>query len=186
MLRHERDGWMELFRRDAARWVEPGHVHDHDTLRPRTILTLLLRHPPLRALAWMRFGGWLRVVGVRGGPSYVQRRLLRLYGLEIAPGAAVGGGCYIAHPSGCTLSARIGENATIVACVTVGSITGRDWPTLGDNVYLGAGCRVLGDINLGDNVKVGANAVVIDDVVANTTVVGVPAHPTRQRIPTCA
>ena len=122
MLRLERDGWRELFMRDVARWIVPREIGGASSLRPRDVALLLFHHPPLRAMAWMRIGGWLRVAGVRGAPGYLQRRLLRVYGLEIAPGAEVGGGCYIAHPSGCTVrAARIGANASVIAAVTVGA-----------------------------------------------------------------
>jgi serine O-acetyltransferase len=130
-------------------------------------------------MAWLRFGSWLRSHRIRGGPSFVQRRLLRLYGLEIVPGADIGGGCYIAHPSGCTIRAtHIGENATIIAAVTVGGAKERDAsPVIGDRVLLGAGCRVVGSMTIGDDVKVGANAVVLHDVADGETVVGIPARP---------
>lgn len=173
------DGWMDLFLQDAARWIVPEEFHDPALLTPRSLALLLLRHPPLRAMAWMRFGGFLEERGVRGAPSYIQRRLLRLYGLELEPGRHVQGGCYLAHPVGCVLRAgRIGSNATIIGSVTLGANQDRRLsPTIGDNVFLGVGCRVLGDITLGDNVKVGANAVVLADVDDDTTVVGIPAKP---------
>ena len=177
MIRTERTGWYDLFRRDVARWINPGEFCSPDDLTPIRIAVLLLRHPPLRAMAWMRFGGWLRVIGARGGPSWVQRRLLRLYGLEIQPGAMVGGGCYIAHPVGCVLrAAEIGDDATIIASVTLGLNKEPEWPTLGDRVFLGAGCRILGAITIGDDVRVGANAVVLTDAPAGATMVGMPAR----------
>ncbi len=182
MVRMDRGGWFELFRRDAARWVQPGQWVDPPSVDPRTMVVLLLRHPPLRAMAWMRFGGWLRTRRVRGGPSWVQRRILRLYGLEVQPGAQIGGGCYIAHPSGCVIRPqRIGDDATIIAAVTIGLNKEPIWPTIGDRVFLGAGCRVLGDITLGDDVRVGANAVVLTDVPDDTTMVGIPARPVGSR-----
>jgi serine O-acetyltransferase len=184
MARAARGEFRELFVLDAARWIVPEEIGDPQTLRGRDIAVLLLRHPPLRAMAWLRFGGWLRSHRFRGGPSFVQRRLLRLYGLEIVPGADIGGGCYIAHPSGCTIRAtRVGANATIVAAVTVGGAKERDAsPVIGDNVFLGAGCRVIGSMTIGDDVKVGANAVVLHDVADGETVVGVPARPVRRAV----
>ena len=188
MMRLERHGWRELFMRDAARWIVPGTIGDASSLRPRDVALLLFRHPPLRAMAWMRIGGWLRVVGVRGASGYIQRRLLRVYGLEITPGAEVGGGFYIAHPAGCTIrAARIGANVSVIAVVTVGTNKTIDgtlgWPTLGHNVYLGAGCRVLGAVEIGNDVKVGANAVVLEDVADGCTVVGIPAKPVVRHTP---
>jgi len=184
MARAERGVFRELFLLDAARWIVPEQVGDPTTLSARRVAVLLFRHPPLRAMAWMRFGSWLRSHRVRGGPSFVQRRLLRLYGLEIVPGADIGGGCYIAHPSGCTIRVtRIGANATIIAAVTVGGADERDTsPVIGDNVFLGAGCRVIGSMTIGNDVKVGANAVVLHDVADGETVVGVPAKPVRRKV----
>jgi len=176
---------MDLFLRDAARWIVPEQIADTASLTPALILRLLYRHPSLRAMAWMRLGGYLRARGVRGAPGYAQRRLLRLYGLEVQPGGHIAGGCYIAHPVGCTLrAARLGANATIIGSVTIGGNKGSTHsPEIGDRVFLGVGCRVLGSIKIGDDVKVGANAVVLDDVADGVTVVGVPARPVESRRP---
>src|SRR5262245_60131729 len=110
-----------LFRLDAARWIDPPVIVDPDQVTLPLTLRLLLRHPPLRAMAWFRFGAACRQSGVRGVSGIVQRRLLRLYGLELAPGTPVGGGLYIAHPVGCVLHAEsIGTNVTVVSQVTFG------------------------------------------------------------------
>lgn len=182
MTAKRQTGWIDLFKQDAARWVEPERVGDPAQLTPRLIAVLLIRHRALRAMGWMRFGGFLNEVGVRGGPSWVQRRIMRRYGLEINPGRHIAGGCYIAHPVGCVLRASsIGENATIIGSVTLGSANDLERsPTLGNRVFLGVGCRVLGGITLGDDSRVGANAVVLRDVPAGVTVVGVPASPVRK------
>lgn len=173
---------MELFLLDAARWQIPELIGDPSTLTWREVAGLLYRHPPLRAMALMRLGGYSAERGIRGVAPYIQRRLLRTYGLEIKPGRHVAGGCYIAHPVGCTLrAAQIGENTTIIGAVTLGA--GNDpesSPTIGARVFLGVGCRVLGDIDVGDDAKVGANAVVLHDVPASTTVVGIPAAPVKK------
>lgn len=173
------NGWLDLFLHDAARWIVPEEVGDPDSLTPSVLAKLLFRHPPLRAMAWMRFGGYARERGIRAVPAYIQRRLLRVYGLELRPGRHVEGGCYIAHPVGCTLRAtRIGKNATIIGGVTTGANHQRELsPVIGDNVFLGVGCRVLGAITVGNGAKVGANAVVLRDVPNDTTVVGIPAKP---------
>ena len=111
-----------------------------------------------------------------GAAGYVQRRLLRLYGLEIAPAAEVAGGLYIAHPVGCVLHAKsIGENVTVVGQVTFGARSSPDWPRIGDDVYLGIGARVLGGIAIGSGAVIGANAVVIHDVPPGAVAIGIPA-----------
>ena len=88
----------------------------------------------------------------------------------------MGGGLYIVHPRGTTVvPAHMGENCSIIAAVTIGMRNEHGFPTIGKNVFIGAGARVLGAITLGDNAQIGANAVVIKDVPANATAVGIPA-----------
>ncbi len=144
-------------------------------------LKLLLHHMPLRAMLWFRLGSWCKEKRIPFLPGFFQRFLYRFFGLEIASGANVGGGLYIAHPSGTVISAEsIGRNCTIIASVTIGMRNEWAFPRLGDNVFIGAGARVLGDIEIGDGAVVGANAVVIKDVPAGATVVGIPAKVVRQ------
>lgn len=173
----------ETFRRDAARWVVPEEIGDADALTWRVVARLLYLHAGLRAIAWFRVMVWMKRVGLRGGPSFVQRRLHRVYGLEMLSETGVGPGCYIAHTSGCTIRARsIGANVSIIGAITVG--VGRvrgEIPDIGDEAFLGTGCRVLGGITIGAGAKVGANAVVTRDVAPGTTVVGVPARPVGGR-----
>lgn len=165
------------FRCDAARWVRPQDIVPVEQLTPRLMLSLLVRHPPLRAMAWLRLAEALRALGVRGVVRFVQRRLLRVYGLELSPGTSIGGGLYIAHPLGCVLHAeRIGTNVTIIGQVTFGYRGGAQWPVIGDEAYIGVGARVLGGIRVGDRAKIGANAVALDDVPDDASVVGIPAR----------
>lgn len=172
-----------LLKMDAARWIRPQEIGDVSSLRPTMIVGLLARHPPLRAMAWFRLGSALRYVGVRGVPSWVQRRLLRLYGLELSVGVDVGGGLYIAHPVGCVLAGRsIGVNVTVISQVTFGTRDDGEWPTIGDETFFGAGARVLGGVHIGRGARVGANAVVLNDVAPGTTVVGIPARPVATKV----
>ncbi|MEM1335340.1 MAG: DapH/DapD/GlmU-related protein [Actinomycetota bacterium] len=155
----------------------PQEVVPIDLVTRRRLVALLYRHPPLRAMAWFRFGSALQHLGVPAIPGWVQRRLLRLYGLELSVGASIGGGMYIAHPVGCVLAAdEIGEDVTVIAQVTFGTRDDDRWPMLGDRSFFGAGARVLGGIEIGDGARVGANSVVLDDVEAGATVVGAPAR----------
>ncbi len=168
---------VDRFRMDVARWVRPQDVADVAEVTPLATTKLLFRHPPLRAMAWLRFGEWASIRRVRGVAGYVQRRLLFRYGLEIKPGADIGGGLYIAHPVGCTLIAdRIGTNVTVIASVTFGTRDDTLWPTIDDEAFVGTGARVLGGIKVGARARIGANAVVLHDVAPGTTVVGVPAR----------
>jgi serine O-acetyltransferase len=167
----------ELFFMDAARWVVPEQVVDVSVINGRVLRRLLFRHPALRAMFWYRLGGALMSLGVRGAAGWVQRRLMRLYGLEIQVGKPVKGGLYIAHPVGCVIVAEsIGENVTIISQVTFGTRGEASWPTVGDRCFFGVGARVLGSITIGDDARIGANAVVLSDVPPASTAVGIPAQ----------
>lgn len=115
-----------------------------------------------------------------------------LTGIEIHPGAVIGQGFFIDHGAGVVIgeTAEIGNNVTMYHGVTLGGTsafsakgknTAKRHPTIGDNVIIGSGAQVLGPITIGNNVKIGSNAVVLKDVMADTTVVGVPAHPTTAK-----
>jgi len=106
-----------------------------------------------------------------------------LFGLEVSPRCEIGPGILIPHSSGTVIGAtRIGNHATVFQGVTLGAkeldggFNPAMRPEIGDNVVLGAGCKILGGIKLGDNVTVGANSVVLESVEANCTVVGIPAR----------
>ncbi|MBR6727427.1 MAG: serine O-acetyltransferase [Clostridia bacterium] len=105
-------------------------------------------------------------------------------GIEIHPGATIGRGLVIDHGSGVVIgeTAEIGDNCTLYQGVTLGG-TGKDegkrHPTLGDNVMVGAGAKVLGPMTIGNNTKIAAGAVVLDEVPANSTAVGIPAKVVR-------
>ena len=108
-----------------------------------------------------------------------------LTGIEIHPGAQIGKGFFIDHGMGVVIgeTTLIGDNVTLFQGVTLGGTgkeTGKRHPTLGSNIVVGTGAKVLGNITIGDNSYIGANAVVINDVPANTTVVGVPGRVTKQ------
>lgn len=121
-------------------------------------------------------------------------QLARLFtGIEIHPGAQIGKGLFIDHGMGVVIgeTTEIGDNCLLYQGVTLGG-TGKDkgkrHPTLGNNVMVGAGAKVLGPIRIGDNVKVAANAVVLNNIPADCTAVGVPARVVRRkgkRVNTC-
>lgn len=100
-------------------------------------------------------------------------------GVEIHPGAVIGKGFFIDHGMGVVIgeTSEIGENVTIYHGVTLGGTSftrEKRHPTIGNNVTIGAGAKILGPLSIGDNSKVGANSVVIRDVPPNSTVVGIP------------
>jgi len=106
-------------------------------------------------------------------------------GIEIHPGAQIGRGLFIDHGSGVVIGETtiIGDNCTIYQGVTLGGTgkdTGKRHPTLGNNVIVGTGAKVLGPFTVGDNSKIAANAVVLSEVPPDSTCVGVPARVVRR------
>jgi serine O-acetyltransferase len=106
-------------------------------------------------------------------------------GIEIHPAAQIGDGLFIDHGMGVVIgeTSVVGKNVTLYQGVTLGGTgkeKGKRHPNIGDNVVIGTGAKVLGNITVGDNSYIGANAVVLRDVPPNATVVGVPGHITRQ------
>lgn len=106
-------------------------------------------------------------------------------GIEIHPGATIGRGLVIDHGSGVVIgeTAEIGDNCTLYQGVTLGGTgkdTGKRHPTLGNNVMVGAGAKVLGPFRIGDNAKIAAGAVVLEEIPANATAVGIPARVVRR------
>lgn len=103
-------------------------------------------------------------------------------GIEIHPGAVIGSGFFIDHGSGVVIgeTAEVGDNVTMYQGVTLGG-TGKDkgakrHPTVGNNVFIGSGAKILGPITIGDNSRIGANSAVLKDVPANSTVTGMRAR----------
>lgn len=106
-------------------------------------------------------------------------------GIEIHPGATIGKGLVIDHGSGVVIgeTAEIGDNCTLYQGVTLGGTgkdTGKHHPTLGNNVMVGAGAKVLGPFRIGDNSKIAAGAVVLSEIPSNATAVGIPARVVRR------
>jgi len=140
-------------------------------------LGALWSHCGARATLLYRVSNLLHRRGVRVLPQVLSRLNLTLYGLDIPPSVPIGPGLYVPHPVGTVVMAdRIGANVTLVSGVTIGVRKGAQFPRIGDNVYVGAGARVLGGIEVGSNVSIGANAVVIEDVPTGAVAVGVPAQ----------
>ena len=122
---------------------------------------------------------------------WVSQRAARKTGIEIHPGAKIGKGLFIDHGSGVIIgeTAEIGDNVTLYQGVTLGGTgkeKGKRHPTLGDNVMVSAGAKVLGSFKIGENSKIGAGSVVLKEVLPNCTVVGVPGRVVKmgdQKIP---
>ena len=110
---------------------------------------------------------------------YISEKAKRKTGIEIHPGATIGKGLFIDHGTGVVIgeTAIVGNNVTLYHGVTLGGTgkeKGKRHPTIGNNVFIGSGAKILGNIVIGNNVKIGANAVILKDVPSNVTVVGVP------------
>lgn len=112
---------------------------------------------------------------------WLSQRASRRTGIEIHPAATIGKRFFIDHGTGVVIgeTAEIGDDVTLYQGVTLGGTgkdTGKRHPTIGNNVMIGSGAKVLGPINIGDNCRIAAGAVVLHDIPANSTAVGVPAR----------
>lgn len=147
----------------------------------RNWLEVLFCYPGLQALLFHRFAHRLRKLGLPFIPRLISHFGRFLTGIEIHPGAVIGHGVFIDHGMGVVIgeTAIIGNYALIYQGVTLGGTgkeSGKRHPTLGENVVVGAGAKVLGNITVGDNVRIGAGSVVLRDVPSDCTVVGIPGR----------
>ena len=147
----------------------------------RNIFEIFLCYPGFHAMLFYRLSHrlWMRKFYLLG--RFVSHLGRFFTGIEIHPGAKIGRGFFIDHGMGVVIgeTAEIGENCTLYHQVTLG---GTSWakekrhPTLGNNVVVGSGAKILGPFTVGDNAKVGSNSVVVKEVPPNGTVVGVPGR----------
>jgi serine O-acetyltransferase len=147
----------------------------------RNWLEVLFCYPGLQALLSHRFAHWLHVLGIPFIPRMISHLARFFTGIEIHPGAAIGRGVFIDHGMGVVIgeTAIVGDYALIYQGVTLGGTgkqSGKRHPTLGENVVVGAGAKVLGNLQIGNNVRIGAGSVVLRDVPSDCTVVGVPGR----------
>ncbi|MEL6222890.1 MAG: serine O-acetyltransferase [Cyanobacteria bacterium J06627_8] len=147
----------------------------------RNWLEVLLFYPGLQALVFHRFAHFLFRLHLPLIPRLISHLSRFITGIEIHPGAQIGMGVFIDHGMGVVIgeTAIIGDYCLIYQGVTLGGTgkeTGKRHPTLGENVIVGAGAKVLGNLQIGSNVRIGAGSVVLRDVPADCTVVGVPGR----------
>ncbi|QLE55552.1 serine O-acetyltransferase [Nostoc sp. TCL26-01] len=147
----------------------------------RNLLEVLFCYPGLQALLFHRVANWLYRLGLPFIPRLISHIARFLTGIEIHPGATIGQGVFIDHGMGVVIgeTAIVGDYALIYQGVTLGGTgkeSGKRHPTLGENVVVGAGAKVLGNIEIGSNVRIGAGSVVLRDVPSNCTVVGIPGR----------
>lgn len=152
----------------------------------RNIFEVLLTYSGLHAIIAHRLAHVLDALHVPLLPRLLMTVVRGFTGVEIHPSATIGRGLFIDHGMGVVIgeTAVIGHNVTLFQGVTLGGTgkeRGKRHPTIGDNVVIGAGAKVLGNITVGNDSMVGANAVVIRDVPAHSTVVGVPGRITRTK-----
>lgn len=145
----------------------------------RNILEVLLCYSGLHAIVLHRLAHWFYRRRMQTLARLISTFGRFLTGIEIHPGATIGKGLFIDHGTGVVIgeTTEIGDNVTIYQGVTLGGTgkeKGKRHPTLGDNVMVSAGAKILGSIKIGNNVKVGAGSVVLEPVPDNCTVVGVP------------
>lgn len=166
MLDTMRDYIQSVFRRDPA---------------ARSTLEVLTAYPGIHALAMHRVSHRLWGWGFKWLARMLSQLMRWFTGVEIHPGARIGKGLFIDHGMGVVIgeTAEIGEGCTLYHGVTLG---GTSWqrekrhPTLGNNVVVGAGAKILGPIRIGNNARIGSNSVVVKDVPADATVVGIPGR----------
>jgi serine O-acetyltransferase len=141
-----------------------------------TAIRLALVYAGLRATILHRLAYATHRARIPIVPMILTNLNLFLHGFDIPPHIEVGPRFYVPHPVGTVVTARrLGARVTLVSVVTIGMRNGSDFPVLEDDVYVGAGARVLGAITLGKRAQIGANAVVLKDVPADHVAVGVPA-----------
>lgn len=138
-------------------------------------------YPSFKAILRHRVAHWLYEHKHYFMARWYSQRTVRKTGIEIHPGATIGKGLFIDHGHGVIIgeTAIIGDNVTLYQGVTLGGTgkeQGKRHPTIGNNVMISAGAKVLGSFTVGENSKIGAGSVVISEVPPNCTVVGVPGR----------
>jgi serine O-acetyltransferase len=167
-----------LFKSDVRIWADM-----HRRTRPSGSVGLLtavwlgISYAGLRAVLLHRLAHAAHRRRIRLVPLLLANLNLTLHGFDIPPHVPVGPGFYVPHPVGTVITARaLGTNVSLVSAVTIGMRKGLDFPLIGDDVYIGAGARVLGGITVGTGAQIGANAVVTCNVPPHGVAVGVPAR----------
>ncbi|MFY9199192.1 MAG: serine O-acetyltransferase EpsC [Acutalibacteraceae bacterium] len=155
-------------------------VKDRDPAARSTIEVLLL-YPGLKAIRMHRKAQWFYNKKMFFIARYISQRAVKKTGIEIHPAAKIGQRFFIDHGTGVVIgeTTEIGDDVTIYQGVTLGG-TGKDCgkrhPTIGNNVMIGSGAKVLGPFKIGDNTNIAAGAVVLEEIPPNCTAVGVPAR----------
>jgi serine O-acetyltransferase len=147
----------------------------------KSVWEVIFCYPGFHAIILHRLAHWLYNKKWFLGARFISQINRFLTQVEIHPGAKIGEGFFIDHGAGVVIgeTAEIGDNVTLYQGVTLGGTgkeKGKRHPTIGNNVVISAGAKVLGSFKVGDNVKIGAGSVVLKEVPPNSTVVGVPGR----------
>ena len=145
----------------------------------RNVLEVLLCYPGIWALIYHKLSHWLFVHNFKLLARIISQLARFFTGIEIHPGATIGRRCMIDHGMAVVIgeTAEVGDDVTIYQAVTLGGTgkeTGKRHPTIGNNVVISSGAKVLGPFKVGNNSKVGAGSVVLEEIPDNCTVVGIP------------
>ena len=151
----------------------------------RSSLEILLLYPGIRATQNHKIAHWCYEHDHKFLARYISQRTRHKTGIEIHPGAKIGKRLVIDHGMGIVIgeTAEIGDDCLLYQGVTLGGTgkeTGKRHPTIGNNVLVGSGAKVLGPFKVGDNSRVAANSVVLREIPENSTAVGSPARVVRQ------
>ena len=151
----------------------------------KSFLEIILLYPGLHALVYYRIAHALYKMKLFFLARLLSQAARFFTGIEIHPGAKIGKRFFIDHGLGVVIgeTAIVGDDVLLYQGSTLGGtgiVKGKRHPTIGNNVVIGAGAKVLGNIVIGNNSYIGANAVVVKDVPANSTVVGIPGRITKQ------
>ncbi len=159
-------------------------VFDRDPAA-RNRLEVLLLYPHIKALIFYKISHVFYIKKLYFLARLVSNISRFITGIEIHPGAKIGSGLFIDHGMGVVIgeTAEVGNNVTMYHGVTLGGTgneKGKRHPTVGDNVTIGAGAKVLGNIYIASGTRIGANSVVLKNTSPNSTVVGIPAKEVKQ------
>lgn len=146
---------------------------------------IVLLYSSFHAIVLYRIAHFIWKLRIPLLPRAISQLARFLTGIEIHPGAQIGQGFFVDHGMGVVIGETtiVGNNVALFQGVTLGGTgkeTGKRHPNIGDNVVIGAGAKVLGNITVGENSYIGANAVIINNVPSNATVVGIPGRITKQ------
>lgn len=165
-------------------WLDVKAVQERDPAA-RNALEVLLLYQGVHALIWHRIAHWFYKHKMYFVARFISQ-IARFFTLiEIHPGATLGHGILIDHGSGIVIGETtvVGDNCTLYQGVTLGGVgtqKGKRHPTLGNNVTVGAGAKILGSFEVGDNCTIAANAVLLKPLEDNITAVGIPARPVKK------